>query len=106
MAAADAERWDARYSGGTDRPAVAHVPIALERAGHAVLDQVPTGGTAVDVACGLGAQSLWLAHRGLHVRSLDISSEAIASLSASARAAGLADRISADVCDFDGGLPD
>ncbi len=63
MAAADAERWDARYASGGREPTVARLPIALERAGAIAVADFPTSGTSLDVAAGLGAQTLWLAER-------------------------------------------
>ncbi len=106
MVAADGERWDARYSDGKpEQPVEARLPIALGHADEAVLADFPTSGAALDVASGLGAQTLWLADRGLHVQALDISRNAMASLLVSASAAGLANRVAGGTCDFDDGIP-
>ena len=94
---ADSERWDLRYSGrasGTPAP-----PAGLE--GIAVAD----GGLCLDVACGLGEQSLWAAALGYGVVALDASPIAIAALASAAQEHGLADRIDARVVDLDDGLP-
>lgn len=64
---------------------------------------MPTSGRALDLACGTGAQSLWLAERGLDVVALDVSPAAIDLLSQAADTAGL--DIDARVHDTDCGLP-
>ena len=93
----DAERWDARYSGratGDPAPPTGIDGIAL-----------PAPGLCLDVACGLGGQSLWAAANGFDVLALDVSPAAIAALRAAAAAHGLHDRIDARVVDLDDGLP-
>jgi SAM-dependent methyltransferase len=93
----DAERWDARYSGGaTGDPAP---PTGLDGIA------LPAPGLCLDVACGLGGQSLWAAANGFDVLALDVSPAAIAALRAAAAAHGLHDRIDARVVDLDDGLP-
>ena len=100
MTAADAERWDARYDG---QPlAEATRPDALT---DELLDAVPTTGRGLDVACGSGGQSMWLADRGLEVVALDVSGAAAALAERSRDAAGLTDRIDVRVTDLDDGLP-
>ena len=47
----------------------------------------PTGGRCLDVACGLGEQSLWAVEHGFDVVALDASATAIAALRAAADAA-------------------
>jgi len=94
---ADAERWDARYSGlatGVPSPPAGLEGIAL-----------PESGVCLDVACGLGGQSLWAAARGYDVIALDVSSIAIEALRASATGRELDHRIDAHVVDLDDGLP-
>lgn len=66
---------------------------------------VPTIGTALDVACGLGSQTLWLAERGLHVTALDVSAVAIDRLRGTARAAELDHRVTARCVDLAHGIP-
>jgi SAM-dependent methyltransferase len=93
----DAERWDARYSGratGDPAPPTGLDGIAL-----------PAAGLCLDVACGLGGQSLWAAANGFDVVALDVSPAAIAALRAAAAAHGLEHRIDARVVDLDDGLP-
>ncbi len=52
-------------------------------------DILPTGGVALDLACGLGTNSLFLAARGLEVHAWDISEVAISHLAEQARSLGL-----------------
>ncbi|HES76704.1 MAG TPA: methyltransferase domain-containing protein [bacterium] len=78
-----AEKWNARYA------------VAKNEAGetawilreHAHL--LPKQGQALDLACGLGANALFLAERSLNVSAWDCSSVAIEHLQASARARSL-----------------
>ena len=72
MTASDAERWNARYEG---RPLAE--PTRPDALTDDLVDELPTAGSALDVACGAGGQSLWLAARGLDVVSVDVSSIAI-----------------------------
>lgn len=105
MAVDDAARWDARYASRGDRPTRARMPIALGHADPSLLVDFPVEGTALDIASGLGEQTLWLAERGLHVDALDISHIAMDSLLATAHDAGFADRVTGRTCDFDHGIP-
>ena len=68
--------------------------IALER-----------GGRCLDVACGLGEQSLWAAQQGFEVVALDTSGSAITALNSAALSAGVRDRIDSRVVDLDDGFP-
>jgi SAM-dependent methyltransferase len=99
----DQRRWDARYttkgpvSGGAAGP-----PGVF--ADHA--DVFPTIGRALDIACGPGLATVWLAQRGLDVVGLDISSVAIRQARDLARRSGVEQRCRFDVVDLDDGLPD
>lgn len=53
---------------------------------------LPSGGHALDLACGRGAAALWLAERGLEVTAWDCSAVAIERLREAADAGGLAVR--------------
>lgn len=102
MTAADAERWNARYEG---RPhAEPAPPDALVDAGLTAVVEGP--GRALDIACGAGAQSAWLAQRGYEVTAVDVSEIAATLTRSAARAAGVGERVEAIVCDLDGGLPE
>ena len=63
------------------------------------------GGPCLDVACGLGAQSLWAAEQGYHVVAIDASDVAITALNSAAVQRGVRDRIETRVVDLDEGLP-
>ena len=68
MSRADREKWDERYRGGAfaERP---HPSALLED----WIDRLP-GGRALDLACGAGRNSLFLARNGFEVTGVDISS--------------------------------
>jgi len=76
------ERWDSRYrdAGGPHAPA----KVLLDNA-----HLLPPQGTALDLACGLGGNSLFLAGHGLQTYAWDISPVAVEKLSALARRQGL-----------------
>ena len=93
----DGERWNARYAGRTTgEPAMPKGlgGIALQR-----------GGRCLDVACGLGEQSIWAARNGYEVIALDASDVAITALNGAALLAGVRDRIDSRVVDLDDGFP-
>lgn len=72
---ADRQRWDARYRAGAY--AQRHWPSAyLQQLQQD--DVIPHSGRALDVACGRGRNSLFLASLGLSVDALDVSAVAIA----------------------------
>ncbi len=99
---ADRQRWDDRYEGAA--PASPRPPDVL--AGADDLEALlPAGGTAVDIACGAGAQSMWLAQLGFEVVALDVSPVAIELTRSAAAERDLAGRIDARVVDLDDGLP-
>ena len=62
-------------------------------------DLLPSGGRALDVACGRGRHAIWLANRGLDVHAIDRNPEAIAQLTAIAGEAG--QKIRATVMDLE-----
>ncbi len=67
---------------------------------------VPASGRALDIACGRGAQTVWLATRGLDVVALDVSGVAITLAEAAAKADGVAHSVDARQENLDDGLPD
>lgn len=85
MSQSDRERWDQRYAaprrGFTKGP-------------HAILKQYAPpahpGSRALDVACGLGREALWLAAHGYTVDALDISLRALRQARAEMQQRGLA----------------
>jgi SAM-dependent methyltransferase len=99
----DAARWDDRHRFSS--PAEPRPPDVFGDRPD-LIDLVPDSGTALDVACGIGNQALWLADRGLHVVALDVSPVAIEHLEIAANMLGLRGMIDARVTDLDDGLPD
>ncbi len=102
MATEDGTRWDARYADG-DRAVAPAPPDAVAAAG--LVDRIPATGRALDVACGLGPQTIWMAQRGLDVTALDVSHEAVRRVDDAAGRHGVDDRIDAIAIDLDQGLP-
>lgn len=96
---ADRVRWDGKYAGrsaGPPRLPEIFLPYA---------DEFPTAGEALDLACGSGAASVWLAERGLTVRGVDVSALAIAQAQDLATRHSVSDRCRFSMVDLDDGLP-
>ena len=72
MSGADIERWDRKYAGGNPNPAFAPDAILTQYA-HLLDGQ----GMALDVACGVGHNALYLARRGYEVLAVDGSLTAL-----------------------------
>ncbi|MCB0930791.1 MAG: class I SAM-dependent methyltransferase [Mycobacterium sp.] len=97
MALTDRFRWDERYHTRTvPPPGLPDVFAPFERL-------FPKTGVGLDLACGLGAVSVWLAARGLDVLAVDVSPVAIRRARELARREGIDCRF--EVFDLDGGLP-
>lgn len=95
MSQADRDKWDKRYSEGSYGTRTHPTELLAEW-----LPQLPNG-RALDVACGAGRNSLFLAAAGYEVDALDISNVALQQLKISAHARGLeVSCIKADL-DFD-----
>lgn len=83
----DRERWEERYrqghnsAGGEVHAWVQGLASYLE------------GGRALDVACGVGRHTLWLAMLGYEVDAVDISERALERLAAAALEQGVAARV-------------
>ena len=77
-----AEHWDERYSGD---------PVWSGNPNQALVAEVsgPGVGRALDVGCGEGADSVWLAQQGWQVTALDISAKAVERTEAVAAEAGV-----------------
>ncbi|MEM6106740.1 class I SAM-dependent methyltransferase [Mycobacterium sp. 050272] len=103
MTREDQCRWDERYASKEPASGAAVGPPA---AFAAYADIFPTIGRALDVACGRGLASVWLALRGLQVVGFDVSAVAIGQARELARHNGIDARCSFDVVDLDDGLPD
>ncbi|WP_458316599.1 class I SAM-dependent methyltransferase [Mycolicibacterium brisbanense] len=100
MSEQDRVRWDTRHAMSAADPESGLPPVfaPFESA-------FPDTGTALDLACGRGGGSVWLARRGLQVWGIDVSAVAIAQARAAAVGAGVAARCRFDVVDLDDGLP-
>jgi 2-polyprenyl-3-methyl-5-hydroxy-6-metoxy-1,4-benzoquinol methylase len=98
----DEERWQARYAEqkaatlNRDMPLAIFTPFA---------NHFPTQGRALEIACGRGAASIWLARRGMEVYGVDIAPAAIKLARELALRYQLSDRCQFDVHDLDQGLP-
>lgn len=102
MSERDRLRWDERYARrGAATPEVIGPPRVFAPHAHAF----PTGGDALDLACGQGATAVWLARRGISVRGLDVSPVAIDHARDLAALAGVEERCRFEVVDLDDGLP-
>lgn len=98
----DRRRWDERYTRtGPVQIAAVAPPNFLQ----SQIDRIPTGGRALDVACGQGHASIWLASRGLDVWGVDISAVAVTQARDLARRAGFEQQCRFGVVDLDEGLP-
>lgn len=95
-------RWDERYRSAPDP--VPRPPDGL--AGMVEIVPWGPGRRALDVACGLGAVTLWAAGQGFAVDALDRSAVAVGRLRHRADELGLAALVRARVNDVAGGVPD
>ncbi|MDV3128286.1 class I SAM-dependent methyltransferase [Mycobacterium sp. 21AC1] len=100
MSLQDRIDWDATYRA---RPPAAGDGPPRSFAPHA--GAFPVAGTALDVACGQGQASVWLAKRGLQVWGVDVSPVAVEQAAALAAREAVADRCRFDVVELDEGLP-
>jgi tellurite methyltransferase len=73
MSATDQARWDARWAD----PKEAHVREPHSLLVRFINQQGLKGGRALDVACGVCQNAIWLAQRGWHVDAVDISPVAL-----------------------------
>ncbi len=94
-----AEFWDEKY-GGTDRH-------WSGRPNQRLVEQVTglTPGRALDVGCGEGADAIWLAEQGWHVRAVDVSTVALDRTSSHAIQREVAHRVEVGVYDAMTGEP-
>ncbi|GAB6043897.1 hypothetical protein [Endothiovibrio diazotrophicus] len=98
MKPTDRDKWDDRYR---------EREVASARAAEVLCDHlhlVPRSGSALDLACGLGANALLLAARGLAVEAWDRSPVAVEKLAAAARRGGLDLHEEGRIGDLDAGL--
>jgi 2-polyprenyl-3-methyl-5-hydroxy-6-metoxy-1,4-benzoquinol methylase len=99
----DRRHWDERYAeGGMAAPGDHGPPPAFVSVRHLF----PSEGSALDLACGRGRASVWLALRGMDVLAVDVSPVAIDLARGLARLSGVSDRCRFVVHDLDQGLPE
>ncbi|QUR67537.1 SAM-dependent methyltransferase [Mycobacterium spongiae] len=102
MAEQDGRHWDEHYANLGPAP-VRGVVAPGFLASHSAV--IPIAGTALDLACGRGMSTVWLARRGLDVVGVDVSPVAVDQARDLARRAGVGDRCRFAVADLDDGLP-
>jgi tellurite methyltransferase len=96
MTRQDRARWEARYAGRDPQAYPEASPLLARFAQH-----LPESGLALDVACGMGQNALWLAERGLRVLAVDFSLIALRRGLSEARARHLAGRVTFVRADLD-----
>lgn len=77
------DKWNQRYRASAGEAKPCSLLIGQQRL-------LPEAGTALDLACGLGGNALFLARRGLHCTAIDYSSVALDKLQLSAQQQQLA----------------
>jgi SAM-dependent methyltransferase len=75
--------WDLKYEQGLTSLTEPD-PFFVSACGQFVDQSFPSGGRALDLACGLGRHALWLASRNWRVTVVDLSNVAIGKLSQAA----------------------
>ena len=103
MTEEDRLRWDARHAAREESLSVPPGPPALLAPFEHL---VPTAGHALELACGRGEASVWLARLGLDVEAYDVSPVAVGAARDLARRNGVAGRCRFHVVDLDDGLPE
>ena len=83
MSEIDRRKWDERYASGAYAARTHPTKLLVDR-----IDELPRG-RALDVACGAGRNSLYLAEHGYDVDAVDISSVALDRARATAAKRGL-----------------
>jgi SAM-dependent methyltransferase len=102
MSDEDRTHWDERYRNAGESPVPEDPPPAFGEAA----ELFPRSGSALDIACGGGRWTVWLARRGLEVIGVDVSPVALDLAGELARRAGVRDRCRFVLVDLDDGLPD
>jgi 2-polyprenyl-3-methyl-5-hydroxy-6-metoxy-1,4-benzoquinol methylase len=93
--------WDERHAGAGVGSGIPALPTAFA----AIEDWFPIGGRALEIACGRGELSVWLAMRGMDVLGVDVSPAAVDLAAGLASLSAVADRCRFEVWDLDDGLP-
>jgi trans-aconitate methyltransferase len=93
--------WEERYSGDSPWSGKPNAPMVDELTG------VPsTGRTALDLGCGAGADTVWLAEQGWQVTGADIAEAALRHAAQAVDAAGVTDHVELVRTDLDSWEPD
>lgn len=100
MSDTDRQKWETRYREGA-YTALSHPSVYLV---HALQRVNPSVTKALDIACGAGRNSHWLATLGYQTDAVDISAEALARGRTTAQTQGL-EAINWHQLDLDHGLP-
>lgn len=87
MSEADRKKWNARYEEGAYVTRQYPSELLVDRLPGLILPE--SCGRAIDIACGSGRNSLYLARKGWKVDAVDISDMALEQLDEKARAEGL-----------------
>lgn len=95
MAEADRIRWNRRYLSGEYAKEPSRRMVAL------LTGRIRPGMVALDLACGAGRNSLWLARQGLEVHAWDIAEVGLDLLREQAEREGLMDRLHLRLIDLD-----
>jgi len=101
MAKSDQDHWDDKYRRGQGE-----YPPSLPERFVPFADMFRARTSGVELACGAGAVTVWLAQQGVQMAAYDISPVAVAAATELAEKHGVADRATFCVADLDGGLPD
>lgn len=100
MTAADKERWNERHR-RNDSLVEPELPAVFDQH-HAVFAAAES---AIELACGAGRASVWLALHGVAVTGYDVSPVAVHQASALADARSVSSTCHFEVADLDAGLP-
>lgn len=96
----DRLHWDARYARIGAAP-----DVELPRLFTSFEEHLPSRGFALELACGRGRFSVWLADRGLDVLGVDVSPVAVELATELAVRHGAQARCRFEIADLDAGLP-
>ena len=101
MSEDDRRRWDDRYARAGQSAGWPGPPEWFT----SIEQLIPSTGIALEIACGRGEVSVWLASRGMEVFAVDISSVAIDLARELASLSAVSERCRFEVWDLDDGLP-
>jgi SAM-dependent methyltransferase len=94
MSQADRQRWDQKWREMAGKPFTPH-PLLVKN------QNLLSGGRALDLACGLGQNSIWLAGLGYQVLGVDVSGVALSAAASRARKLDMSDSLFFTQMDLD-----